>query len=102
MPRVVPLRDAYVRRLANKKVEVVKDVAVCCAGCPKEFGNMFDALAKMDYDVLSGACKQIMQRKNMVESSPLDWEPKGEFAAASMMVPNANMLHNGNRKRSRI
>jgi len=43
-----------------------------------------------------------MQRKNMVESSPLDWEPKGEFAAASMMVPNANMLHNENRKRSRI
>jgi len=82
MPRDVPLQGAYMRWLANKKVEVVKDVTVCSAGCPKEFGKMFAAQAKMDfydkpdYDVYSGACKQIMQRKNIAESSLSEAKPK--------------------------
>lgn len=55
---------------------------------------------KPDYDACIAAQRQLMTRKNWSEQSPLDWEPRGEFAQATMMVPNANMLHNENRKRS--
>jgi len=100
------LQNAYIRWLGRKKTDAIQDPGVCCLGCPKEYGAIFQTLKQMDffsvpnYDAFIGPLRQIMARKGFAEQAPLDWEPKGEFAQATMMVPNANMLHNENRKRS--
>jgi len=63
------MQDAYRQWIKTKKVEVVKEVGVCCAGCHTEFGSVFRQLSLMDFydkpdhDVFSGACQQVMQRK---------------------------------------
>uniref|UniRef100_A0A915K7W9 Uncharacterized protein n=1 Tax=Romanomermis culicivorax TaxID=13658 RepID=A0A915K7W9_ROMCU len=98
--------NAYMRWLGKKKQECIQDMALACQGCPKEFGNIYTTLVKMqfadkpDYDYFIACQKDVMARKNFREESPLDWEPQNELAKMTQVVPNATMMHNENRKRS--
>ena len=82
----------------SKDKSLEQNGKILLEGCPREYQEAYDHTVTLqyadepNYDKVKGAWQTCQQRKGYTNSTPLDWEPKGEHYKDTQAVPHATMM----------